>query len=135
MSIRVRCILIHILLELGKIRISKIHRKLRSPVNCSRIRPCCINLFGLFWSYLLCYFTIFRTRNPCSTNYPSWCIHEDGNADLVGVVREEIKVQNWWKRMAVLIFCWPPWFYSKANKLLFRMVVIVYDFTLCIPFF
>ena len=36
---RARCILIHNFLELGKIRVSKVHRKLRSLVNRSRIRP------------------------------------------------------------------------------------------------
>ena len=35
--------LIHNYLELGKIRVSKVHRKLRSSVNRSRIRPQCIN--------------------------------------------------------------------------------------------
>ena len=36
---RAHCILIHNFLELGKIRVSKVHRKIRSPVSGSRIRP------------------------------------------------------------------------------------------------
>ena len=36
---KTRCILIHKFLELGKICVPKIHRKIRSPVNCSGIRP------------------------------------------------------------------------------------------------
>ena len=42
LCIRARCILIHNVLELGKIRVSKVHRKLRSLVNRSRIRPLAI---------------------------------------------------------------------------------------------
>ena len=38
-------LLIQKFLELGKIRISKVHRKLRSPVNRSRIRPLSSNDF------------------------------------------------------------------------------------------
>ena len=36
---RARCILIHNFLELGKIYVSKVPRKIKSLVNCSRIRP------------------------------------------------------------------------------------------------
>ena len=42
---KARCILIHNFLELGKILVSKVHRKIRSPVNRSRKRPLNKKLF------------------------------------------------------------------------------------------
>ena len=53
-----RCILIHNFLSLGKFRVSKVYRKLRSPVNCSRIHR--LNCYSIIiWRGLV----ICRTLN------------------------------------------------------------------------